>query len=162
MPAVQEDLAAETASGPAPDYRTAYKATPPESEEDEALTALEPGLDAAATAAKAAGKHRLDPMAGRLLLLRRAALADRRAYATELDPLRDGATVTQVERALDHAEVAAEALRAFDVEADSVYASGALRPEHPIWRDEPDPGRACVRQEYVQWTRVERVILSRA
>ncbi|MEU7298440.1 hypothetical protein AB0A76_35525 [Streptomyces exfoliatus] len=47
------------------------------------------------------------------------------------------------------------------MEADSVYASGALRPEHPIWGDEPDPGRAYVWQEYAQWTRVERVILSR-
>ncbi|MET9374033.1 hypothetical protein ABZX98_07765 [Streptomyces sp. NPDC002992] len=143
----------DTSPSPAPDYRTAYETAPPECEEDEALAALQAGLDAATAAAKAVGKRRLDPRARRLLLLRRAALADRRAYATELEHLRDAATVAQVEYALDHAEVAAEALRAFDTETDGVYASGVIRAEHPIWDNEPDLGRAYVRQEYEQWTR---------
>ncbi|MEV4427446.1 hypothetical protein ACIGN6_17110 [Streptomyces sp. NPDC053792] len=52
---------------------------------------------------KAAGKRGLDSMARRLLLLRQAMLADRRAYATEPEHLRDAATVTRVEYVLDHA-----------------------------------------------------------
>lgn len=66
-------------------------------------------------------------MARRLLLLRRAAPADRRASATELDHLRGRVTVTQVEHALDCADTAATVLRGFDVETDGVYAAGVLR-----------------------------------
>ncbi|WP_328486002.1 hypothetical protein [Streptomyces zaomyceticus] len=151
----------DSSPSPAPDYHTAYKTAPSERDEDEAVAALQAGLDAATAAAKAAGK-RLDPMARRLLLLRRAALADRRAYATELEHLRGAATVTQVEYALDHAEVAAEALCAFDTETDGVYGSGVIRAEHPIWDDQPDLGRAYVRQEYEQWTHAERAVLWKA
>ncbi|MEU2245033.1 hypothetical protein ABZ572_37250 [Streptomyces sp. NPDC018338] len=151
----------DTYPSPAPDYRTAYSTAPPEREEGDALAALEAGLDAATTVAKAAGKRRPDPMAGRLLLLRRAMLADRRAYVTELEHLRGGTTVTQVELALDKAEVAAAALRVFDVDTDGVYVSGAIRAEHSVWDDEPDLGRAYVRQEYTEWTRAERAVFSR-
>ncbi|MFJ7071056.1 hypothetical protein [Streptomyces sp. NPDC101115] len=94
-------------------------------------------------------------MARRLLLVRRAALADRRAYASELEYLSYGATLTQVEYALDKADVAAEALRTFDVNTNGVYVSGDIRPEHSIWDDEPDTGRAYVRQEYALWTSAE-------
>ncbi|MGA5194071.1 hypothetical protein [Streptomyces exfoliatus] len=98
MPAVQEDLAALRDSV-RPGTRLPHRLqnARPEREEDEALTALQTGLDAAAAAAKAAGKHRLDLMTSRRLLLRLAALADRRACATELERLRDGATGTQVD-----------------------------------------------------------------
>ncbi|MGA4943181.1 hypothetical protein [Streptomyces cinereoruber] len=89
-------------------------------------------------------------MARRLLLLRRAAPADRRASATELDHLRGRATVTQVEHALDCADTAATVLRGFDMETDGVYAAGVLRGEYPIWGDEPDTGCAYVRQEYAE------------
>ncbi|MFH9958941.1 hypothetical protein ACH4OX_32660 [Streptomyces roseolus] len=150
----------DTSPSPAPGYHDAYRTAPPEHEEDETLTALEAGLDTATAAAKAAGQRRPDPMARRLLLLRRAALADRRAYATELEHLRGGATATQTEHALDRADTAASALRAFDAETDSVYASGLLRAEHPVWDDEPDTGRAYVRQEYMEWTRAERAAFS--
>ncbi|MGA5069132.1 hypothetical protein ACPB9E_36150 [Streptomyces exfoliatus] len=61
-------------------------------------------------------------MPRRLLLLRRAALADRRAYATEVEYLRGGATVTQTELALDKAEAAATVQRVFDVDTEAVYA----------------------------------------
>lgn len=44
----------DTSPSPAPDYRTAYRTAQPEREEDEALAALEAGLDAATAAAKAA------------------------------------------------------------------------------------------------------------
>lgn len=149
----------DTSPSPAPDYRTAYCTAQPERDEDEALAALEAGLDAATVAAKAAGK-RLDPMARRLLLLRRAALADRRAYATELEYLRGGATVTLVELALDKAEVAASALSVFDVNTDAAYASGTIRADHCVWDEEPDLGRAYVRQEYAEWARAERAVIS--
>ncbi|WP_265867181.1 hypothetical protein [Streptomyces sp. SKN60] len=102
------------------------------------------------------GQRHPDPAARRLLLLRRAALADRRAYATELEHLRGGATVAQAAYAQEHADAAAETLRAFDVNTDNVYAAGVIRAEHPIWDDEPDAGRAYVRQEYAEWTRAER------
>ncbi|MFD6362807.1 hypothetical protein ACFWFX_23610 [Streptomyces roseolus] len=150
----------DTSPSPAPDYHTAYRTAPPEHEEDETLTALQAGLDTATAAAKAAGQRRPDPIARRLLLLRRAALADRRAYATELDHLRGGAIVTQTEHALDHADTAAAALRAFDVDTDGVYVAGPLRAAHPVWDDEPDTGRAYVRQEYAEWTRTERAAFS--
>ncbi|MGW7310009.1 hypothetical protein ACWGI1_31165 [Streptomyces sp. NPDC054835] len=117
--------------------------------------ALGAGL-AAAASAKAAGKRTADPMARRLLLLRQAALADRRAYTTELEYLRGITTVTDTERDLDLAETAAAALCRFDQETAGVYASGGLRPEHPVWDDEPDPGRAYVRQEYEGWSRAKR------
>ncbi|MFH9736822.1 hypothetical protein ACH4MA_03900 [Streptomyces roseolus] len=90
------------------------------------------------------------------------ALADRRAYATELDHLRGSATVPQAERTLDKADIAAAALRTFDVATDGVYATGPLRAEHPVCDDEPDTGRARVRQEYTEWTRTERAVFSRA
>ncbi|PVC76586.1 hypothetical protein DBP18_07825 [Streptomyces sp. CS081A] len=140
----------DTSPSPAPDYRTAYCTAPPEQEEDGALTALEASLDTATAAAKRAGERRPAPMARRLLLLRRAAPADRRASATELDHLRGRATVTQVEHALDCADTAATVLRGFDMETDGVYAAGVLRGEYPIWGDEPDTGCAYVRQEYAE------------
>ncbi|MFE1272454.1 hypothetical protein [Streptomyces sp. NPDC058757] len=152
----------DTSPSPAPGYRDAYRTAPPEHEEDETLTALQACLAVATAAAKAAGQRRPDPMARRLLLLRRAALADRRAYATELDHLRGGATVTQTEHALDRAGATAAALRVFDAETDGVYAAGPLRAEHPLWDDEPDTGRAYVRQEYAEWSRTEDAAFSRA
>ncbi|MGW7311545.1 hypothetical protein ACWGI1_39100, partial [Streptomyces sp. NPDC054835] len=82
--------------------------------------------------AKAAGKRTADPMARRLLLLRQAALADRRAYTSELEYLRGNSAATHTEQDLDLAETAAAALRSFDQATASVYASGGLRPEHPI------------------------------
>lgn len=85
-------------------HRTADKTAPPEREEDETLAALQAGLEAATAAAKSAGKRRLDPMARRPLLLRQATLADRRAYSTEPEHLRDAATVTRVEYVLNHGE----------------------------------------------------------
>ncbi|MEU8764608.1 hypothetical protein [Streptomyces sp. NPDC048659] len=145
----------DTSPSPAPTYYTAYRLAPPEREEDEALAALEAGLDAA----KKAGR-RPDPIARRLLLLRRAALADRRAYTAELEYLGGGSSLTEAERELDRADVAAKALCDFDVVTASVYAGGGIRPEHSIWDDEPGTVRAYARQEYTEWTGVERALIS--
>ncbi|WP_030694159.1 hypothetical protein [Streptomyces globisporus] len=87
-------------------------------------------------------------------------LADRHAYATELDHLRGATTVTQAESALDKAKATALAPCTFDVKTGGVYVAGAIRAEHSIWDDEPDLGRASVRQEYAEWTRAERAALS--
>ncbi|MEU5083785.1 MULTISPECIES: hypothetical protein [Streptomyces] len=112
---------------------------------EESLAALQATLDTATASTKPAGKRHPAPMARRLLLLRRGALDDRRTYAAELDYLRDAAaTVTQVEYALNNAEMAAEALRAFDRETDGIYGSGFIWTEHPIWNDNPDLDRAYV------------------
>lgn len=147
----------DTSPSPAPTYCTAYRLAPPERDEDEALAALEAGLEAAMAAAKAAGR-RPDPIARRLLLLRRAALADRRAYAVELEYLGGDSSLTEAERALDRADVAAKALCDFDVMTASVYAGGGIRPEDSIWDDEPGTLRAYARQEYTEWTGIERAL----
>ncbi|MFF9498486.1 hypothetical protein [Streptomyces sp. NPDC014656] len=146
------------ATTPTAPHRTA----PPEHEQGKALTAPEAGLDAATAVAKAAGQRRPGPMAHRLLLLRRAALADLSAYATELDHLGGGATATRAEHALDKAGTAAAARRTFDVDTDGLHAAGPLPAEHPLRDDEPDTGRSHVRQEYTEWTRTERAAFSRA
>lgn len=153
-------LPGEAFPSPAPDYLTAYCSAPPGAEEHEDLTALEAGLGAATALAKQDGP-RSDPIAHRLTLLRRAALADRRAYAIELEYLRGRATVTQTEYALDRAEVTAEALRSLDTDTGGAYASGDIPPGHPIWDDEPDAARSYVRQEYTRWIRTERAVSSR-
>ncbi|GGR41314.1 hypothetical protein GCM10010282_37610 [Streptomyces roseolus] len=54
--------------------------------------------------------------------------ADRRARTTELDSLRGGATVTQAEHALDHADTTVAALPAFGVDTDGVHTAGPSRP----------------------------------
>ncbi|MFB9601458.1 hypothetical protein ACFFTQ_00510 [Streptomyces roseofulvus] len=153
----------DTSPSPAPDYRTAYRTAPPEYEEDEALAALEASLDTATATAKASGR-RPAPMARRLLLLRRAALADRRAYATELDhcaatppsprPSTPWTAPTPPRRRC------APSTRTPMVSTPPVTSAPIFF--HPIWDDEPDAGRAYVRQEYAEWTRAERAVLSGA
>ncbi|MFF5506237.1 hypothetical protein [Streptomyces roseolus] len=77
-------------------------------------------------------------------------------YTAELDRLCGGATFSQPEHALDRAGTAAAALRAFDVGTDGIHACAPLRAAHPVGNDEPETGRAYVRQGYAEWTRVER------